>query len=239
MSAGNFDAARFKLLRGKRHINELRFETQRLRDPSSPPKETPFERKAFLQHWHETMNDAELLALILGDAVHNLRSALDHMAVDLVVLNGKSPKRVYFPFANSESELDKQIKDKNFDRTSPTAIAELKKLQPYKGGNRLLRGLHDLDVMDKHQLILPTIHGHDPCFISGEFPIGAWDDDKCPQCETILRRSGKAEEQVVWAGRLRFGDGGPFPREEVFPTLYCSAQMVEDIIDRFARLLLP
>lgn len=31
-------------------------------------------------------------------------------------------------------------------------------MKPYRGGNELLRGLHELDIMDKHQLIIPVKH---------------------------------------------------------------------------------
>ena len=79
----------------------------------------------------------------------NFESALDHMAADVVKSNGKSPKDVYFPFAKDAGELDDQIKRKKFHRASHAAIAELKKLKPYKGGNITLRGLHDLDIRKK------------------------------------------------------------------------------------------
>src|SRR5690348_4594878 len=37
---------------------------------------------------------------IIGDVVHNLRSALDMMACELVRLNKRSDKSVYFPFCD-------------------------------------------------------------------------------------------------------------------------------------------
>ncbi len=96
--------------------------------------------------------------LVLGDAVHNLRTALDLLAGDLVRLAGLSSKGVYFPFSESAETLDAQIKNKNFTRAGADAVALLKEIKPYRGGEDLLRALHDLDVQDKHQLILPLIH---------------------------------------------------------------------------------
>ena len=48
------------------------------------------------------------------------------------------------------------IKEKNFHRAGPDAVALLKKFEPYRGGNNLLRGLHDLDIEDKHKALILT-----------------------------------------------------------------------------------
>ena len=93
----------------------------------------------------------------LGDAIHNMRAALDLMAAELARINGKSDSKVYFPFSNSKDELQGQIDEKNFDRAGEDAIALLKTFEPYKGGNERLRAIHDLDVRDKHKSIITTL----------------------------------------------------------------------------------
>jgi hypothetical protein len=46
------------------------------------------------------------IGVIAGDAVHNLRSALDHLAWQLALLNTAKPHpRTQFPIARSESEF--------------------------------------------------------------------------------------------------------------------------------------
>lgn len=62
------------------------------------------------------------IPLILGDAIHNLRTALDLLACDVVRQNNASAKGVYFPFAHDENGLETQIKEKKFHRASPEAI---------------------------------------------------------------------------------------------------------------------
>jgi len=94
---------------------------------------------------------------LVGDVVHNLRAALDLLAVELVRLNGGNVKDVYFPFAESASALEKAIIDRRFHRASKASIAVVRSLQPYKGGNRLLRALHDLDIQDKHRTLIPVV----------------------------------------------------------------------------------
>jgi hypothetical protein len=52
--------------------------------------------------------------LILGDMVHNLRSALDHLIWQLVVLNGKKPCRQnQFPIIGAEKEYWEAPKDRS------------------------------------------------------------------------------------------------------------------------------
>lgn len=92
---------------------------------------------------------------IIGDAIHNLRTALDLLACELVRSNGKSDKDVHFPFAESATALAEAIKKRNMDRANAAVVALLQTSAPYKGGNEALRAIHDLDIMDKHQALIP------------------------------------------------------------------------------------
>lgn len=88
--------------------------------------------------------------MIFGDAVHNMRVSLD-VAVNeaMGMLTNKTYGKFYFPFASSKDELPKQIASKM--RGAPQALVGLVEgFRPYHGGNQLLRGLHDLDIKDKH-----------------------------------------------------------------------------------------
>lgn len=97
------------------------------------------------------------LTLLVGDAIHNLRSALDILVCDLARINGKSTKSLKFPFAESEDALKDAIKKSNHrNRIGDKATDAIEALRPFKGGNLLLRGLHEMDLADKHRLILPT-----------------------------------------------------------------------------------
>ncbi|MDH4192739.1 MAG: hypothetical protein OEY80_00960 [Nitrospirota bacterium] len=93
---------------------------------------------------------------ILGDAIHNMRTALDLMASELARINGKSDKDIYFPFAASIADFPDAIKRKNFQKAGEDAVALLKKFAPYRGGNERLRAIHDIDIEDKHTAILDT-----------------------------------------------------------------------------------
>lgn len=94
--------------------------------------------------------------VILGDALHNMRSALDLMAVELVRINGGNERGVKFPFSDIAAEMEQAIKSAKFHRASLAAQNLVRALQPYNGGNDVLRALHDLDVEDKHRRIAPN-----------------------------------------------------------------------------------
>ncbi|MYZ50330.1 hypothetical protein [Propylenella binzhouense] len=96
---------------------------------------------------------------VIGDILHNLRSALDLMACDAVRLAGKSDKGTYFPFSNTAAELPEQIRRKNFDRAGSRAVRLLKQIRPHRNGNEGLRALHDLSNQDKHQMVVPVAWG--------------------------------------------------------------------------------
>ena len=92
---------------------------------------------------------------ILGDTIHNLRSALDHLAYQLVwVGSGKKPSsHVYFPIADDRTKYIEQRRRQLKGATSD-AIATLDGLMPYRGGNDSLWCLNKLNNIDKHRVLL-------------------------------------------------------------------------------------
>ncbi len=96
--------------------------------------------------------------LLIGDAVHNMRSALDHLANALVIQNGKIPNTsTEFPlFADRPpSKSEKARFMSKIDKMSPAARRQIIRLQPYHRGNdahfESLWILHRLDIIDKHR----------------------------------------------------------------------------------------
>ena len=110
----------------------------------------------------------ECLALTTGDAIHNLRAALDMLAGDAVRLAGKNGDDARFPFATDAANLEVRIAKSELGKAGDTASGIVRALQPYPGGRgHALRALHDLDIADKHVSVLeafstglpPDIHG--------------------------------------------------------------------------------
>jgi hypothetical protein len=104
---------------------------------------------------------------MVGDAVHNLRSALDHLAFHLVstFTNGNGPfKELYFPIAETFDKFNKSLirasKCKSssgavVQRLRQEAIEAIKRIEPYETGKgRILYHIHKLDIIDKHHMLV-------------------------------------------------------------------------------------
>lgn len=155
-----FLASRLKIQRAAQHVAELQQEIGAYiaREPVRITASLSVAMPGYLDWQIESVESPPpALPAIMGDAAHNLRAALDLLAVDLVRLNKGNTNGVYFPFAVSAAELDRAIKDKNMHRAAPEVVDLVRALKPYSDGNVAMRHVHDLDVMDKHKAILPAI----------------------------------------------------------------------------------
>jgi hypothetical protein len=107
------------------------------------------------------------VAIVVGDALQTLRSALDHLAFQLFLVNGSNgnPADIYFPIAVDDNSklkgLDKLkaiIQTKIEGRLSQGAINRIIDCQPYSGGTGAdLVVLHKLNNIDKHRLIVAVV----------------------------------------------------------------------------------
>jgi len=96
------------------------------------------------------------ISVIAGEVLQSLRSALDHLAYQLVLVGtGRSGPftNVYFPIFDSVAKYKTgklgQIKGMRQD-----AINAIDAIKPYKGGNDTLWRLHRLNIVDKHRLLV-------------------------------------------------------------------------------------
>jgi len=100
------------------------------------------------------------IALIFGDAVHNLRTALDYVwvAAMLHINPAVDIRHLKFPFRNSLQELDAALTGRQINITSPRLFDGMRTdIKPYSGGNDSIWRLHNLDISDKHLLLTPVI----------------------------------------------------------------------------------
>jgi hypothetical protein len=97
------------------------------------------------------------VSLIAGDAIHNLRSALDLLYCELVVANAKSvADNDMFPIRGDSQKFEASLPVIKA-RIGTAAAATLEELKPYHGGNDGFWRLHKLDIADKHRLLLTTV----------------------------------------------------------------------------------
>ena len=145
----------------------------------SQPQDLWFGFDAETQRWSYALinggEDAPLrFAVIIGEIVHDLRSALDHLVGQLVLAEGNDPTdRNQFPIYSDKVDRDpKQWKDRRnrwqamLRGVNPTERATIKALQPYRRAHRILYSalaeLASLSNTDKHNLLVTTVVGVAP-----------------------------------------------------------------------------
>jgi hypothetical protein len=249
ISIAPFDASRLKIGRAQQHLGELERSVSDFlaRKPFVVLVEKPEEMPDYLDcvAWvarirEEVPNE---WSPIIGDIVHNLRTALDLMACDLVRLNGKSASGVHFPFARSEAELSKHIKEKHIDRAGPQVVSEIRKLQPYEGGNLALRAIHDLDIVDKHQSLIAMATG---VVTAGVTLYLNGHPNQIPQWQTLFDREGQRIVVMPRSPNIPIGSevpslfalvfsqvAGSFAGHEIIPTLHNFVQTIEGVVNLF------
>jgi hypothetical protein len=154
---------RLKLDRAKSHLDDLVEAIKRFYETNpydGVVKDNPeTQRREFTVTRADPLPDD--LAVICGDAVHNLRSALDHLIWQLIIANGGEPdEKAAFPIWRSESKF-KSGRPGHAKGVSKQALDLLYGLQPYKGGNDALWRIHQLDIVDKHRLLLTVAMRHE------------------------------------------------------------------------------
>jgi hypothetical protein len=95
---------------------------------------------------------------LVGDAIHNARSALDHLAWQLVAVSGGVPEKSRFPFKESRTKFGDELRSA-IPGTSAAIHAirdQVRALEPWGGGDEKLWLLHRLDIVDKHRLLIPV-----------------------------------------------------------------------------------
>ncbi|MGB8986909.1 MAG: hypothetical protein WCC37_09925, partial [Candidatus Sulfotelmatobacter sp.] len=157
-----FTGSRLKIERAKKHINDLHNEIASFLKSDShligieKHPETGYDTPKLTI----TKPSPEGLALIIGDAIHNLHSALDLAVCEVVrdKFGATAAAHVKFPFDGvSRDQFIRTQKGRKIAEASPAIFDLILSIEPYKGGNDTLCALHDLDILDKHELLIPMI----------------------------------------------------------------------------------
>ena len=103
------------------------------------------------------------ITCIVGDAVHNLRSVLDHIVYQLVAVNGGKPNtQTCFPIFDNPDDYKTKSPGK-IKGMSQAAAERIDAIKPYKGASLYLWWLHKLDIIDKHRMLFASgirVSGH-------------------------------------------------------------------------------
>ncbi len=174
-----------RIARADEHLAKLNEEIDGWVDQltSSTSSEANSDRTAFtiLDHL-STVPDVVRWALLIGDCVHNLRSALDNAVYEC---SGPAPPvNCEFPIFLDRSALERPENDRRSYRykirgiTNEDVRSVIEEAQPFTRGDgpdHPLWVLHQLDIQDKHRL--PTPVASVP--LSGETKVTvSWSDEE-------------------------------------------------------------
>lgn len=134
----------------------------------------------------------EEVSLVIGDALHNLRSALDGLVWNLAHMDvaPSRPRDVQFPVVSTP----KQWRDaaKKLPTVPPAALSKILEFQFLElaaPGASFVSILHDLDIRDKHHDFL-TAHGQILDIELGDLKIGTDVETQLGPIEGNLRLAG-------------------------------------------------
>lgn len=158
-----FEAARLKIERAKKHIADLNALVLALPDSFVSTIEIDEEHGAQIITY--TPVDIEKvapgMALIIGDAFHNLRVAMEYSYLGAVERLAPSvlDEHTKFPIYETKGALDAALQGRGIDKLSPKFYNRIvSDIRPYRaGGNLFIDSLHDFDVSDKHWLLTPLM----------------------------------------------------------------------------------
>lgn len=239
-----FSGPRLKIIRAKQHIADFHARMVAF-------SKTDYYR-LYVDKDSQTGNNAikfeivkpipEDTALIIGDAIHNLKGALDFAINDIVFEKlGERPRFTRFPVRGSREELINAMNGGTIRKAS-VAISDLivDVIKPYKGGNDSIYALHDMNVIDKHQLLLPVVH------VSSLVGVDAEDENQNRIIGgTFVVSEGKVNIPLVSSSNFKitnhgkaafqvfFGKGTPIEGKPVIYTLQDFTQAVTAIMDAF------
>lgn len=152
-----FDSAREKLGRAEQHLGELHAAEKRFLE-TEPYEVVAAEVEANgLEHVYRLKVRAEPipeLSALLGDAVHNIRSSLDHVVYAVAChqapgLTDKQKRGLQFPVCGTSPDFQKKVNDGRLRGIKD--LAPFEALQPYNGGPTWLPVVTALDNIDKHR----------------------------------------------------------------------------------------
>jgi hypothetical protein len=146
--------------------------------------------------------------VMLGDCVHNLRSALDHLICQLTMLDGGTMAdcaKTQYPIASKSEAQFEGMADHRIPGLSEKHRAMVKMTQPYNAGDRAefhpLNALAELSNADKHRLINPTF-----CAMKSSAKevldrlVGSYQGDGASPVHSwwMLERGSSLEHDAAW-----------------------------------------
>jgi hypothetical protein len=235
-----FTDARLKIDRANKHIAETdrRIELITGRDGQASRVEIHTKAGVKSVHYHlKRLGDLPELACIIGDAIHNLKTALDYAWCRTISILAPGIKgRSKFPIYPSVHLLKSALAESGISTANPDFVDFiLTEIKPYDGGNFYLRPLHKFDIRDKHELLIPsTNYGNvsglkikDQC---GATDAGTWGQELAEEFHIDLPLDVEIEDKGYVSLGIVFKEG-PLKDMEVSSVLKVFSGTVLGIVE--------
>ncbi|HSH59977.1 MAG TPA: hypothetical protein VK988_10115 [Acidimicrobiales bacterium] len=169
-----------KLDRAEVHLKAIHADINQFINKVNSSKTThggidPFNQDWQVIRWKKVPTIDARVGAVLGDFVHNVRSALDQLMWSLVLANGGKPgKHTQWPVSETEGKWRDDIVERQIEKRGPSPTTGLSDdalnfvldFQPFRRGTFLLE-LHRLSNEDKHR----TLHAGVPVLTQGPFGL--------------------------------------------------------------------
>jgi hypothetical protein len=102
------------------------------------------------------------IAVVSGEIIHHLRSTFDHVVWALAKKNGLSDEaHTRFPVCRTPEKFNDAVRHGEIKGVSRIYHPLIEALQPYRAAdpaNSIVQVVHDLDIKDKHRLLVVVTH---------------------------------------------------------------------------------
>jgi hypothetical protein len=245
-----FASSKLKIKRAKEHVQELRSQLIAFSATdyyTLAVDKDPTTGQSFLK-FEITKSLPPDISIVMGDALHNLHSALDLAISDVLFGHtGKRYSHLKFPVYPTKEAFESGIAGGKIKHAPKEIIALLKDvIKPYKGENDALWALHDLNITDKHIALVEIDQ------LSAMINIDAEDDRGnriingtliVSTGHTLIPFASTREIQIKNQSKpafnVLFSKGLPTEGKSVVPTLFQFTELVSSIIAAFEIVLRP
>jgi len=156
-----FNDARLKIERANHHINCAKTRIARMHETDTARIDVNEKTGGeILTHDFTDATAFDDIALIVGDAVHNLNCALDYTWLQTIERFAPSlvKDRAKFPVHKTINEVQGSLAKAEVDTICQNLYRfMLDAIKPCEGGDHAIWPIHSLDNRDKHRLLLPVL----------------------------------------------------------------------------------
>jgi hypothetical protein len=186
---------------------------------------------------------------MVGECVHALRSALDHLAFQLVRINRPASDYSEFPICKTRSHW-RETRPGKLPDVPARPLAEVQRLQPYKRGDQArldpLWLIHALDIIDKHRrlnLVSPVVREvefrtNDCDVVDEEFLAGPFETGTPILRYRVEAHGPNVNVETVFGFDVTFGEGELLEGDALLRRLQGLLRYAGAAVSRFDKYFL-